>query len=256
MKIPKEVTPKKTAIVTGAATGIGLAVCKLLVQNGILVILNDIDTDIGKKAVANVNAIVPDSCFGIFGDCSDIEFIDTLVSKTIEKYGKIDYLVANAGITLFGDFMSFSPFDFDKIMALNLKGTFFLVQKVAYQIQKQKSDGSIILMSSVVGSQAHKNLTAYAMTKAALQMMAKNLVLELSPLNIRINTVSPGATLTERTLSDENYQKTWSEITPLGKPATVEDIAEAVLFIMNAKHLTGQTLTVDGGWTSVSPQPE
>jgi NAD(P)-dependent dehydrogenase (short-subunit alcohol dehydrogenase family) len=132
-----------------------------------------------------------------------------------------------------------------------------LAQKAAIQIKKQASGGSILLMSSVTGHQAHKNLTAYGMTKAALEMMAKGLVLELSELNISINTVAPGATLTERTLQDKDYEQIWSRITPMGRPATVEDIANAVLFFVlpESRHITGQSLVVDGGWTVTSPSP-
>jgi NAD(P)-dependent dehydrogenase (short-subunit alcohol dehydrogenase family) len=112
-------------------------------------------------------------------------------------------------------------------------------------------------MSSVTGHQAHKNLAAYGMTKAGLEMLAKSLVLELSPLNITINTVAPGATLTERTLQDEGYESIWSRITPMGRPGTVEDVSNAVLFLVSpaARHITGQTLVVDGGWTATSPSP-
>jgi len=88
-------------------------------------------------------------------------------------------------------------------------------------------------------------------------MLAKNLVVELSQYMINVNTIAPGATLTERTVSEEGYESTWSKITPMGKPASVEDIANAALFMVSggAKHITGQTLIVDGGWTSVSPSP-
>ena len=88
-------------------------------------------------------------------------------------------------------------------------------------------------------------------------MLAKSLVIELSPLNISINTVAPGATLTERTLQDNNYEQVWSRITPMGRAATVEDIANAVLFFLlpESRHITGQTLVVDGGWTATSPSP-
>jgi 3-oxoacyl-[acyl-carrier protein] reductase len=112
-------------------------------------------------------------------------------------------------------------------------------------------------MSSVTGHQAHKNLAAYGMSKAALEMLAKNLVLELSPFNITINAIAPGATITERTKSDPNYEKTWSGITPTGRPATTTDIAQAALFLVSpeAGHITGQSLVIDGGWTSVSPSP-
>ena len=88
-------------------------------------------------------------------------------------------------------------------------------------------------------------------------MLAKNLVVELSPYNITVNAIAPGATLTERTLNDAEYEKTWSRITPIGKPATTSDIANAALFLVSpaAKHITGQSLIIDGGWTSVSPSP-
>jgi len=95
------------------------------------------------------------------------------------------------------------------------------------------------------------------MSKAALEMLAKNLVIELSQYRINVNTIAPGATLTERTTSEPGYESTWSRITPLGKPASVDDIANAALFLVSdgAKHITGQTLIIDGGWTSVSPSP-
>jgi 3-oxoacyl-[acyl-carrier protein] reductase len=95
------------------------------------------------------------------------------------------------------------------------------------------------------------------MTKAALEMLAKTLVIELSPFRISINAIAPGATITERTNEDENYLSTWSRITPMGRPATVDDIANAALFMVSpmSRHITGQSLVIDGGWTSVSPSP-
>jgi glucose 1-dehydrogenase len=95
------------------------------------------------------------------------------------------------------------------------------------------------------------------MSKAALEMLAKNLVIELSRFHINVNCIAPGATTTERTLSDPDYESTWSRITPMGRPARVEDIASTVLFLVSdeAKHITGQSVVVDGGWTCVSPTP-
>jgi glucose 1-dehydrogenase len=153
--------------------------------------------------------------------------------------------------------LDYQPESLKQVMDLNLYGTFFLTQKAALQIKKQGSGGSILLMSSVTGHQAHKNLAAYGMTKAGLEMLAKSLVVELSAFNITINTIAPGATLTERTLMDSEYLETWSRITPLGKPARVEDIANAALFFVSpaSRHITGQTLVVDGGWTATSPSP-
>jgi len=124
-------------------------------------------------------------------------------------------------------------------------------------MKQQQGGGSILLMSSVTGHQAHKYLAAYGMTKAALEMLAKTLVVELSPFNISINAIAPGATITERTSEDPNYKNTWSRITPIGKPATTNDIANAALFLVSpaSRHITGQSLIIDGGWTSVSPSP-
>src|SRR5680860_529457 len=134
-------------------------------------------------------------------------------------------------------------------METNLGGSFFLTQTAAKQMKEQGKGGVILLMSSATGHQAHYNLAAYAMSKAALEMMAKNLVLELSPLKININTIAPGATLTERTLLDPDYIKVWQKLTPMGKAASVSDIAAAALFLVSdgAKHITGQSLIIDGG---------
>jgi glucose 1-dehydrogenase len=179
------------------------------------------------------------------------------VQAAVDHFGKLDIVIANAGITLFGDFFNYTPEAFSRVMQVNLAGSFFLVQAAARQMKVQHSSGSILLMSSVTGHQAHKDLAAYGMSKAALEMMAKNLVVELSPLQININAIAPGATLTERTVQDAAYRQTWSALTPMGKAAEVGDIAAAALFLVSdaAKHITGQSLVVDGGWTSVSPQP-
>ncbi|HEX6227242.1 MAG TPA: SDR family oxidoreductase [Chryseolinea sp.] len=246
----------QVAIVTGAGQGIGLEICRQLVRGGARVILNDIDEILSSKAA---NTITSDKgiCVPFAGDASDIGFIQRLVLEAVKRFGKLDIAIANAGITLFGSFFEYSPEDFYKVLKLNLGGSFFLAQAASIEMKKHGSAGRILLMSSVTGHQAHKNLAAYGMTKAALEMLAKTLVLELSPHKITINAIAPGATLTERTASDPTYEATWSRITPTGRPATVEDIAHAALFLVSpqAGHITGQSLIVDGGWTSTSPSP-
>jgi glucose 1-dehydrogenase len=143
-------------------------------------------------------------------------------------------------------------------LRLNLGGSFFLAQAAAKQMKEQQTGGSILFMSSVVGHQAHKNLAAYATTKAGLEMLAKNLVIELSPYKITVNAIAPGATMTERTMEDPDYEKTWRRLNPLGCALTTNDIASAVLFMVSdkAKHITGQSLVVDAGWSSISPNPD
>lgn len=247
----------KTAIVTGAGQGIGFEICRQLVKEGATVILNDIDQTLADNAVKLITEESGGKCLSLAGDSSDTIFIQQMVDIAVEQTGQLDIVIANAGITLFGDFFTYKPESFSRVMQVNLGGTFFLAQAAANQMKKQSAGGSLLFTSSVTGHQAHKDLAAYGMSKAALEMLAKNLVIELSQYKINVNTIAPGATLTERTLEDAEYSKIWSTITPMGRPATVGDIAGTALFLVSdkAKHITGQTLIVDGGWTCISPSP-
>lgn len=246
----------QVAIITGAGQGIGFEIARQLALNDCAVLINDINDDLVKGAASQINA-AGGKCLPVTGDASDIDFIQQMVDTAVQRFGKVTIAIANAGMTLFGSFLDYPADSLQNVMNLNLQGSFFLAQRAAQQIIKQQSGGSILFMSSVTGHQAHQDLAAYGMTKAALEMLAKSLVIELSPYKITINTVAPGATLTERTLEDTEYKKTWSRITPMGRPATVEDVAAAVLFLVSpaAGHITGQNLIIDGGWTAVSPSP-
>lgn len=243
----------KVAIVTGAGQGIGYEIVRQLCNEGASVILNDIEEKLTVEAAADIG----DNCIGLTGDSSDITFIQKMVDNAVSSFGRLDIVIANSGITLFGDFLEYPAESFYRVMNVNLGGSFFLAQIAAKQMIKQSSGGSILFTSSVTGHQAHKQLAAYSMTKAALEMLAKNLVIELSQYRITVNTIAPGATLTERTLDDPEYESVWSKLTPIGRPATTTDIANAALFMVSdkAKHITGQSLIIDGGWTSVSPSP-
>lgn len=247
---------QQVAIVTGAGQGIGYEICRQLASAGARVILNDIDEQLTQNAAEKINSQFG-GCYGLPGDAADPIFIRQMVAQTVEKFGKLTIAIANAGITLFGEFLSYPANDFYKVLHTNLGGSFFLAQAAVKQMKGQKSGGSILFMSSVTGHQAHKNLAAYSMTKAALEMLAKNLVAEVSAYGININAVAPGATTTERTTNDPHYNDTWSRITPMGRPAHPTDIANAALFLVSAKakHITGQTLIIDGGWTCISPSP-
>jgi 3-oxoacyl-[acyl-carrier protein] reductase len=247
----------KAAIITGAGQGIGFEIARQLCRNGAGTLLNDKDHALAEQASNQIRS-EGGNCIPFAGDAGNYQFIQSMADASLNNFGRLDIAIANAGITHYGDFFSFSPESLQQVMQLNLAGSFFLAQAAAIRMKSNPEGGSILLMSSVTGVQAHGNLAAYSMTKAGLQMLAKNLVIELSPWKITINAIAPGATLTERTVStDQGYERTWSAITPMGRPATTDDIAKAALFLVSpqARHITGQTLVVDGGWTAVSPSP-
>jgi NAD(P)-dependent dehydrogenase (short-subunit alcohol dehydrogenase family) len=243
----------KTAIITGTGQGIGLRIAEMLHASGANIILNDVDDALCKEASAKLG----NSCLGITGDSSDPAFIEKMVNKALEAYGQLNIAIANAGITLFGAFSSYSVADFERVMDVNLKGTFYFAQLASNQMIKQSSGGSLLFTSSVTGHQAHKNLAAYSMTKAGIEMLAKNLVSEIAEHGINVNCIAPGATLTERTLQDPDYTATWTKLTPMNRPGTVDDVASAAVFLVSeqSRHIKGQSLVIDGGWSAMSPSP-
>ena len=246
----------QVAIITGAGQGIGFGIAKALSLQGAKVLLNDELGELAAHASMEIRN-AGGACEPCAGDVADPEFTRYMTDQAIKKFGKLNIAIANAGVTLFGDFLSYDPRQFQRVMNVNMNGSFFLAQHAARQMKERKEKGSILFMSSVTGHQAHKNLAAYSMTKAAVEMLAKNLVIELSPYGITVNAIAPGATLTERTLNDTGYKNTWAEITPMGRAAEVDDIVNAALFFVSpaSRHITGQSLIIDGGWTSVSPSP-
>lgn len=244
----------KVAIVTGAGTGIGYTIAERLAQEGAAVVINDIDEMLARSAAQRVGA----SCIAQPGDMASLTDIQALVDDTLAQFGKIDLLVANAGITHFGDFFDTTPENFQRVVDLNLRGTFFLVQAVARHQRDRGEGGRMVLMSSIIGLRSYPNLAVYSMTKAALNALSRSLVLDLAPHGITLNTLIPGATLTERTQHEgEDYERTWSDLNPNGRVGTTKDMANATLFLLSdeARHITGQTLVVDGGWTAVGRNP-
>jgi 3-oxoacyl-[acyl-carrier protein] reductase len=247
----------QVVIISGAGKGIGFAIALQLAMQGAKVVLNDIDFELAHSACKR---IIKDGgiCEAFCGDISDMQIIEGIVSFAVEKFGKLDILLANAGITTYGDFLEYQPASMQRLLQINLFGTFFLTQAATKQMLKQGHGGSILITSSVTGHAAHPFLAAYGMTKAGLDQLVKNLVIDLGPHKININSMVPGATLTERTLiEDPDYLEIWSRITPSGRPSTTDDIVNAALFLVSpaSRQIMGQNLVIDGGWTSVGVPP-
>lgn len=242
----------KVAIVTGAGEGIGLAIAQHLVEAGANVLLNDVDANKAQEIAKSIGAS------GMGGDVGDVNVVRGLVEIAVKTYGRLDFAVANAGITLWNSFLDYSPENFMRVLNVNLAGSFFLAQAAAKQIIAQGQGGRIIFMSSVTAHQAIEYLSAYAMSKAALEMLAKQLTTELAKHQITVNCIAPGATITPRNLKDDpNYETNWGNLIPTKKAISPDDIANTALFLLSpaAHQITGQTILVDGGWTQISPTP-
>ena len=145
----------KVAIVTGAGQGIGYEICKELVLQGAIVFLNDLDTSLSDRAALQINNERNGRCFSVPGDASDKAFIRSMVDTAVSKFGHLDIVIANAGITLFGNFFEYPAESFFRVMQVNLGGTFFLAQSAANQMKQQPSGGCLLFSSSVTGHQAH-----------------------------------------------------------------------------------------------------
>ena len=249
----------KRVFVTGAGCGIGYEICRQFAQQGAFVGLNSRRRENAEKATAELNRELETlKVMPYAGDISDTMGIQSSIADFASTYDGLDVYVANAGITVFDSFLDVSVEQFDHLMAVNMRGTYFSVQQAAREMISRGIQGRIILMSSVCGVQAHRKLSAYAMTKAAIRMLAKSLSQELGEYGITVNVVAPGATLNERTTEDELYADGWRSVAPGGTVGQVEDVAHTTLFLADerSRHITGEVIMVDGGWTVSSPLPD
>jgi glucose 1-dehydrogenase len=246
----------RAAVVTGAGQGIGREIARQLALEGASVLVNDIDEALAEEAA---RAIVAEGgvARSAGGDVSEVSVTRGLVERAVAAFGRLDLAVANAGITMHCDFLDYQAADFDRLLAVNLRGSFFLAQAAARRFREQGTPGRILFLSSVTGHMAIRQMAPYGMTKSALETLARNLSLEMAPLGITVNAIAPGATVTPRTVSDEGWEEAWAEATPNGRVATAADVAAAALFLLSgaAAHVTGQSLVVDGGWTAKGAVP-
>lgn len=246
-------------LVTGAGVGIGYALCQSFASAGALVALNDIDATLCQSASQKINAALgSELVYPYAGDIADVATVRGICQEFCALAGRLDIVIANAGVTNYGEFLTCTPEAFDRLTSVNLRGSFFTAQTGARLMIEAGLPGRIILMSSVTGIQAHLNLGGYGITKAGICMLAKISALELGKYGITVNAICPGATSTERTLQDDpSYEKNWMSVTPTGRVGSVEDIVAAAFYLASpeARHITGQTLVIDGGWTIQSPLP-
>lgn len=238
-------TDKKVALITGGSRGIGKACALELAKNGYDVAINYVGNEEAANAtVSELKALGSDAHAFKF-DVTNKEAVETSISQIIEKYGKIDVLVNNAGITRDGLFMRMSAENWEAVINTNLNSAFYVSSPVVKLMVKQRS-GVIINMSSIVGVYGNAGQVNYSAAKAGLIGFTKSLAKELASRNIRVNAIAPGFIQTDMT-KDLNLEGLYEHI-PLKRLGDAQDIAKAVKFLAeDATYMTGQVLQVDGG---------
>ncbi|MBY6953085.1 3-oxoacyl-[acyl-carrier-protein] reductase [Clostridium botulinum] len=239
----------RTAIVTGASRGIGRAIAKKLASMGANLVLNyrssakEIDTLLEEIKEFGIETLV------IQGDVSSFEDSKKIADEAKNKFGTIDILINNAGITKDSLILRMREEDFDKVISVNLKGVYNCSKHIAPIMLKQRS-GKIINISSVVGVAGNAGQCNYAAAKAGVIGITKSLAKELGSRGITVNVVAPGYIRTDMTDAlPEKVKKSIEDLLPLKRLGTPEDVAEAVGFLASDKaaYITGQVIHVDGG---------
>ena len=240
---------KKTVFVTGASRGIGKEVALKYAENGYDVIINYVSDKTDVEALEKEFKEKGADTLILKADVSNPEEVQNVVDKAIEKFGKIDVLVNNAGITRDNLLMRMSEEEFDKVLEINLKGTFLVTKAVTKYMMKKRS-GSIINLSSVVGVAGNAGQCNYSASKAGIIGFTKSIAKELASRNIRANAVAPGFIDTDMTsvLSEEVKDNINAQI-PMKRMGTAQEIANVVYFLGSeeSSYITGQVINIDGG---------
>ena len=239
----------KTAVVTGAARGIGKAIALKLASEGANIAFTDLNIDENAEATEREVASLGVKCKGYASNAALYDESHAVVDEIVKDFGRIDILVNNAGITKDGLMMRMSELQWDAVINVNLKSAFNFIHAVTPIMMRQKS-GSIINMSSVVGVSGNAGQSNYSASKAGMIGLAKSVAKELGSRGIRANAIAPGFIITEMTgaLSEE-VRNEWAKQIPLRRGGTPEDVANATLFLASdlSSYVSGQVIHVCGG---------
>lgn len=240
----------RVAIITGAARGIGLACARRLKADGARIVLADILDSEGQAAARELGGDF------VHCDVTQSKDVSRLIETAVARHGAIDILVNNAGIAVSGDFLEVTEADFDRVIAINLKGAFLVAQAAARQMVKQaaagRKPGAIVNMSSVNDTLAIATIVTYCMSKGGVTQLTRAASLALAPHGIRVNAIGPGSINTDMMSavnSNEEARRRVLSRTPLGRIGEAEEVASIASFLASddASYITGQVIHCDGG---------
>ncbi|MEU4692320.1 SDR family NAD(P)-dependent oxidoreductase [Actinoplanes sp. NPDC023714] len=251
-----------TAVVTGSSRGIGLAIARALLGQGAHVLINGYDSAETADTAQSLREQFPDTAdgqvrvAGLAGDIADESIAQQLIAQAVTTFGALDHLVCNAGIDIIKPAIDYRPDEWDRILAINLRGAFLPAQAAARHWIGQGLAGSITMTSSIAGQVGVPTLAPYAASKGGVNQLVRTLAAEWAPHHIRVNAVAPGyvanimdsVTAHQDPASDQRI----NTFTPLGRRATVDEIAAPYAFLASpaAGYITGSILAVDGGYTA------
>jgi NAD(P)-dependent dehydrogenase (short-subunit alcohol dehydrogenase family) len=245
----------KVALVTGAASGIGEAIAYAFASNGGRVFATDID-EAGVRNTASIIVSHGGECSCSTADITRPEDVRRLVNEALRVYGRIDALYVVPGINVRKPLLAYTYDDFDRVVNVNLRGSFTLLKEASSAIARNPEGGCVVVISSIRHLVVEPGQSVYAATKAAVVQLARTLAAELGSKNVRVNAVAPGVVdtpLTAQIKRDPQWYQAYADKTALKRWATVEEVAGPAVFLATpaASYITGSVVYVDGGWTSI-----
>jgi glucose 1-dehydrogenase len=248
----------KVAVVTGGNSGIGLAIVLELARQGANIVIDYVAHPEATEALEQQVIALGDQAIGVDADVSQVTDLEKLIATTVDKFGRLDIMVNNAGIETRTSVLDTTEAQYEKVLAINLKSAFFGTQIAARQMIEQGGGGRIINITSVHEDWPMPGNTAYCLSKGGMRMLTRTAGLELAPHNILVVGVGPGAVATpinQATMKDPTLLKKLDDAIPLGRMARPEEIASVVAFLAGdgASYLTATTIFADGGIMHSSP---
>jgi glucose 1-dehydrogenase len=240
----------KIAIITGAARGIGLACAERFIAEGAKVVITDITDEIGKAEAKRLGAAY------MHCDVSKSSDVTATITAVMKQFGGVDILMNNAAISISGDFLDITEADYDKVIDINLKGSFLMLQACAREMVKQvasgKPAGSIINISSVNDTLAIPAIVSYCIAKGGVSQLTRATSIYLAPHGIRVNAIGPGSIMTDMlksVVSDKAAMNRVMSRTPMARIGEPSEIASIAVFLASddSSYVTGQTIYADGG---------